>query len=69
MGKYGIIHNRTAREDMTYRVASDGWVEMLPMNQVLAYSMAPVHIAPLRGFRTHHQLQRSATADVVKLDV
>ena len=32
---------------MTYRVASDGWVEMLPMNQVLAHSMSPVHIAPL----------------------
>ena len=42
-----LIHNRTTREDMTYRVAGDGWVEMLPMNQVLAYGMAPVHVAPL----------------------
>ena len=42
-----LIHNRTTREDMTYRVAGDGWIEMLPMNQVLAYSMTPVHVAPL----------------------
>ena len=32
---------------MTYWVASDGWIEVLPMNQVLAYGMAPVHVAPL----------------------
>jgi len=32
---------------MTYRVAGDSWIEMLPMNQVLAHSMSPVHIAPL----------------------
>ena len=32
---------------MTYRVASDGWVEVLPVNQVLAYGMSPVHVAPL----------------------
>ena len=32
---------------MTYRVASDGWIEVLPMNQVLAYGMSPVHVAPL----------------------
>ena len=25
--------------------------------------------APLRGLRTHRQLQRSATADVIELDV
>ena len=36
-----------AREDMTYRVSSDGWIEVLPMNQVLAYGMSPVHVACL----------------------
>ena len=32
---------------MAYWVAGDGWVEVLPMNQVLAYGMSPVHVAPL----------------------
>ena len=32
---------------MSYRVAGNGWIEMLPMNQVLAYGMAPMHVTPL----------------------
>ena len=32
---------------MAYWVAGNGWVEVLPMNQVLAYGMSPVHVAPL----------------------
>jgi hypothetical protein len=46
-GSILLVDDRTAREDMTYRVAGNGWFKMLPMNQVLAHSMSPVHIAPL----------------------
>ena len=34
---------------MSHWVTGDGWVEMLPMQKVLAHGMSPVHVAPLRA--------------------
>lgn len=43
------VYDGAAREDMSHRVASDSGVEMLPVDEVAAYGVSPVHVAPLRA--------------------
>ena len=41
-----FIHNGTSREDMPQCITGNRRVKMLPMNQILAHGMSPVHISP-----------------------
>ena len=43
------IDDGASREDVSHRVAGDGGVEMIPVYEVAADGVAPVHVAPLRS--------------------
>ena len=43
------IDDGASREDVSHRVAGNGGVEMIPVYEVAADGVAPVHVAPLRS--------------------
>ncbi|CDF21156.1 unknown [Prevotella sp. CAG:617] len=46
-GRVVLVHHRAAREDVAHRVARNGRLEVLPVYEVAADGVAPVHVAPL----------------------
>ena len=49
--RVACVNYGAAREDVAHRVACDGRVEMLPVYEVAAHRVSPVHVAPLRSVR------------------
>ena len=50
-GSVVLIHNRASREDLSQCITCDCRSKFLPVCQVGAHSMSPVHVSPLRSVR------------------